>query len=108
MPKFYETFSVPTEASKEVTVPAITSTEAERKKLVAVYPDDSLTTSYLVVYQERMRLCDLYLDNLVGEASKRIEIDREIPLGQMTHVGYRNPAAVSGDKLIVCEYELIG
>ena len=107
MPKLYKTIIVATVASDEVVVPALISTEVEKKKVLGCYPDDSLTTSEFAVYIEREEQCHFYLDNLVGEASKRIEFDLEIPVGQTFYVGYKNPAAVEGDKYVVVEYELV-
>ena len=107
MPKLYETFMVTAEVGKDISVDAITSTEVEKKKLVAVYPDDSLVVSYLLVHLERTKLCDFYIDNLAGEASKRVVFDQEIPTGQKTQVGYRAGTGEDGDKFIVVEYELI-
>lgn len=106
MPKLYKSVTVPTQESDEVVVPALISTSVEAKKVLACYPDDSLTTSEFVAYIEREERCRFHLDNLVGEASKRIEIDLDIPVGQTFFVGYKNPAAVSGDKYVVIEYEL--
>jgi len=107
MPKLYKTEKVTTVASDEVVDPALISTDVEKKRVLACYPDDSLTTSEFVAYIERTEICRFYLDNLVGEASKRIEINLEIPVGQTFFVGYKNPAAVSGDKYVVIEYELV-
>jgi len=106
MPKFYKTEIVPTVVSDEVVNAALISTDVEKKRVLACYPDDSLTTSEFVAYLEREEVCRFYIDNLVGEASKRIEIDLEIPVGQTFFVGYKNPAGVSGDKYVVIEYEL--
>lgn len=108
MPKEYKWVKVPTLASDEVSVTALISSEAERVKCLACYPDDALTTSYFVAYHNQRKVCDFYLDNLVGEASKRIELDRELPLGHKIDVGYRNPAGVSGDKYVVVEFEVVG
>ncbi|MBA7642919.1 hypothetical protein ES703_50628 [subsurface metagenome] len=94
-------------ASDEVVNPALISTDVEKKRVIACFPDDSLTTSHFVAYLEREKKCEFYIDNLVGEASKRIVFDLEIPVGQTFFVGYKNPAAVSGDKYVVLEYELI-
>ena len=105
---FYKTVVVPTEASKEITKPGLTSTEAEKYRVLACYPDDSLTTSYFVGYHQQSKDVEFYIDNLVGEASKRIRIERDLDLGRTFHVGYINPAAVSGDKMVVIEYEIIG
>ena len=107
MPKLYKTVVVATVASDEVVKDALISSAVEMKKVLACYPDDALTTSEFVAYIEREERCRFYLDNLVGEASKRIEIDLEIPVGQTFDVGYKNPAAVSGDKYVVVEYELV-
>ena len=107
MPKLYTTVTVTTVASEEVVEPGLISTEVEKKKVLGLYPDDSLTTSELVAYIEREERCRFYLDNLVGEASKRVDIDLEIPAGQTFYVGYKNPAAVEGDKYIVIQYELV-
>ena len=105
MPKLYKTVIVPTEASKEITKPGLISTVAEPKKILACIPDDSLTTSYFVAYRELEKVCEYYIDNLVGEESKEIEIDLDLVVGQTFYVGYRNPAAVSGDKMVVIIYE---
>lgn len=105
--KLYKTETVPTVVSGEVVNPALISTDVEKKRVLGVYPDDSLTTSWLVCYLEREKLCEFYIDNLVGEASKRVEVAVEIPVGQTFYVGYKNPAGVSGDKFAVIEYELI-
>lgn len=105
MSKIYKTVKVTTVASDEVVESALISTDVEKKKVLACYPDDALTTSEFVAYIEREERCRFYLDNLVGEASKRIEIDLEIPIGQTFYVGYKNPAAVEGDKYVVVEYE---
>lgn len=107
MPKLYSTEIVPTVVSDEVVNIALISTDVEKKRVLACYPDDSLTTSYFEAYIEREKVCEFYLDNLVGEASKRIELNLEIPVGQTFFVGYKNPAGVSGDKYVVIEYELI-
>jgi len=106
MPKLYKTETVTTIANDEVVNPTLISTDVEKKKVLACYPDDSLTTSEFVAYIERTECCRFYIDNLLGEASKRIEIDLEIPVGQTFFVGYKNPVAVSGDKYVVIEYEL--
>ena len=106
--KFYKSVVIATVASGEKTVVGLTSTEAERYRVVACYPDDSLTTSWFVGYHEQSKDVDFYLDNLVGEASKRILVERDLDMGRTFHVGYRNPAAVSGDKYVVIEYEIIG
>ena len=107
MPKLYKTEKVTTVASEEVVEDTLISTDVEKKRVLACYPDDSLTTSEFVAYIERTEICRFYLDNLVGEASKRIEINLDIPVGQTFYVGYKNPAAVEGDKYVVTEYELI-
>ena len=107
MPKLYETFMVTAEVGKDISVDAITSTEAEKKKLVAVYPDDTLAVSFLLVHLERTKLCDLYIANVAGDVCKRVVFDQEIPTGQKTQVGYRAGAAEDGEKYIVVEYELI-
>ena len=107
MPKLYKTETVTTVASEEVVEAALISTEVEKKKVLACYPDDELTTSEFVAYLEREERCRFYLNNLAGEASKRIEIDLEIPVGQTFYVGYKNPVDVSGDKYVVIEYELV-
>jgi hypothetical protein len=107
MSKLYKTIIVATLASDEVVEPALISTEVEKKKVLGCYPDDSLTTSEFAAYIEREEQCHFYLENLVGEPSKRIEFDLEIPVGQTFYVGYKNPAAVSGDKYVVVEYELV-
>ena len=106
MPKLYHTEIVTTVASDEVVSPALISTDVEKKRVLACYPDDELTTSWFVAYIEREEQCRFYIDNLLGEASKRIELNLEIPVGQTFYVGYKNPAAVSGDKYVVVEYEL--
>ena len=105
MPKLYKTVIVPTEASKEITVTGLISTVAEPKKIIACIPDDSLTTSYFVAYREQEKVCDYYIDNLAGEESKEIEIDLVLTVGQTFYVGYLNPAAVSGPKMVVIIYE---
>lgn len=105
MPKMYKTVKVTTVASDEVVEDALISSDVEKKKVLACYPDDSLTTSEFVAYIEREERCRFYLDNLLGEANKRIELDLEIPIGQTFYVGYKNPAAVAGDKYVVVEYE---
>lgn len=107
MPKYYLTEKVATLVADEVVNPAVISTEVERKRVLACYPDDSLTTSEFVAYLEREEVCRFYLDNLVGEASKRIEVNLEVPVGQTFYVGYKNPTGVSGDKFVVVEYEPI-
>ena len=107
MPKLYKTQVVTTVASEEVVEAALISTEVEKKRVLACYPDDSLTTSEFVAYIERTEICRFYLDNLVGEAYKRVEINLEVPVGQTFYVGYKNPAGVSGDKFVVVEYEPI-
>ena len=107
MPKLYKTITVTTVASDEVVELALISTDVEKKKVLACYPDDELTTSWFVAYIEREERCRFYINNLVGEASKRIELDLEIPVGQTFFVGYKNPEAVSGDKYVVVEYELV-
>jgi len=107
MPKFYKTETVTTVASDEVVTAALISTDVEKKRVLGCYPDDSLTTSEFVAYLEREEVCRFYMDNLVGEASKRIELNLEIPVGQTFYVGYKNPVAVSGDKYVVVEYELV-
>lgn len=107
MPKLYKTVVVTTVASDEVVEDALVSTEVEKKKVLACYPDDALITSEFVAYIEREERCRFYLDNIVGEASKRIELDLEIPVGQTFFVGYKNPVAVSGDKYVVVEYEFV-
>lgn len=105
MPKMYKTVTVTTVASDEVVELALISTDVEKKKVLACYPDDELTTSWFVAYIEREERCRFYINNLLGEASKRIELDLEIPVGQTFYVGYKNPAGVSGDKYVVVEYE---
>jgi len=105
MPKMYKTVKVTTVASDEVVEAALLSSDVEKKNVLACYPDHSLTTSEFVAYIEREERCRFYLDNLVGEESKRIELDLEIPIGQTFYVGYKNPAAVEGDKYVVVEYE---
>ena len=108
MPKLYETFKVAAEVGKEKYADkGITSTEAERKRIIACIPDDSLVVSYFLATLERAKKADLYIDNLVGEASKRIVFDLEVPLGQTFYVGYRAGAAESGDKYVTVEYELV-
>lgn len=104
--KLYSTEIVATVVSDEVVNTALVSTDVEKKRVLACYPDDSLTTSYFVAYIEREKVCEFYIDNLAGEDSKRIELDLEIPVGQTFFVGYKNPAGVSGDKMVVVEYEL--
>ena len=107
MPKLYKTEKVTCIGGEEVVVVGLISTDVEKKKILALYPDDSLTDSELVAYIEREERCRLRIDNIVGEASKRVEIDMEIPTGQTFYVGYDVPTGVSGDKFIVLEYELI-
>lgn len=107
MSKLYKTIIVATLVSDEVVEPALISTEVEKKKVLGCYPDDSLTTSEFAAYIEREEQCHFYLDNLLGEANKRIGFDLEIPVGQTFYVGYKNPAGVSGDKYVVVEYELV-
>lgn len=107
MSKLYKTVIVATVVSDEVVETALTSTEVEKKRVLGCYPDDSLTTSEFAAYIEREEQCHFYLDNLVGEANKRIAFDLEIPVGQTFYVGYKNPAGVSGDKYVVIEYELV-
>ena len=107
MPLF-KTVKVATVASDEVTVAGLTSTKAEKRKVLACYPDDSLTTSEFVAYLEQSEKIRFYIDNLVGEASKRIPVDITPDVGAIFYVGYKNPAAVSGDKYVVIEYEIIG
>ena len=107
MPKLYKTVIVPTEASKEITVAGLISTIAEPKKIIACIPDDSLTESYFVAHRELEKVCNYYIDNLVGEESKAIEIDLVLTPGQTFYVGYLNPAAVSGPKMVVIVYEKV-
>ena len=107
MSKFYLTEKIATIAGDEVVNPALISTEVERKKVLGCYPDDSVVTLEFVAYIEREEVCRFYIDNLAGEASKRIEIDREIPAGQTFYVGYKNPVGESGDKYVVVQYELV-
>ena len=107
MSKLYKTVKVTTIVSDEVVKDALTSTDVEKKKVLACYPDDSLTTSEFAAYIEREEQCHFLLQRLTGEASKRVEFDLEIPVGQTFYVGYKNPAGVSGDKYVVIEYELV-
>ncbi|MBA7518423.1 hypothetical protein ES705_10493 [subsurface metagenome] len=107
MSKLYKTITVTTVASDEVVEDALISTDVEKKKVLACYPDDSLTTSEFAAYIEREEQCHFRIDNLLGEASKRIAFDLEIPVGQTFFVGYKNPAGVEGDKYVVIEYELV-
>ena len=107
MPKLYKTVKVLTVEGEEVVEPGLISTDVEKKRILALYPDDSLTGSELVAYIEREERCRILIDLLAGEASKRVEIDMEIPTGQTFYVGYDCPTGVSGDKFILLEYELI-
>ena len=107
MPKYYETVKITAEGGKEVVEKALISTAVEKKRAVALYPDDSLTTSELRAYIEREHQVKFYIDNLLGEASKRVVVDMEIPVGQIFFVGYLFEAGATGDKYVVIEYELV-
>ena len=109
MPKLYETFKVAAEVGKEKYADTgITSTEAEKKKVVACFPDDSLVASDFLATLELAKKADFHIDNLAGEASKRIIFDLEVPMGRTFKVGYRAGAAEDGDKYVTVEYEIIG
>ena len=107
MPKYYETVKITAVGGEEVVEKALISTAVEKKRAVALYPDDSLDTSELRAYIEREHQVKFHLDNLVGEASKRVVVDMEIPVGQIFYVGYKFAAGITGDKFIVIEYELV-
>ena len=107
MPKYYETVKITAEAGKEVVEKALISSEVEKKKAVALYPDCLLTKSELRAYIEREHQVKFYIGNLEGEASKRVVVDIEIPVGQIFYVGYLFEDPATGDKYIVIEYELI-
>ena len=107
MPKYYETVKIVAEAGKEVVVKGLASTAVEKKRAVALYPDDSLTKSELRAYIEREHQVKFYIDNLLGEASKRVIVDMEIKVGEVFYVGYLFEDPATGDKFIVIEYELV-
>ena len=105
----YETFKVTADVGEDVySDKGITSSEAERKKVVAMYPDDSLVASNLLGALEREKRVNFRIDLLAGEASKRVLVDVEVPLGHTFYPGYHAGAAEGGDKYVVIEYEITG
>ena len=108
MPKLYASFKVVAEVGKEIySDKGITSTEAEKKRVIACFPDDSLVASYFIASIEREKRCEFYIDNLAGEASKRVIFDLDVPQGQTFYPGYLAGTGEAGDKYVTVEYEII-
>ena len=105
----YETFKVTAVDGEDAySEKGITSSEAEKKKVVAMYPDDTMTVSNLLGALEREKRINFNIKILAAEASKRVSVDVDIPLGHTFYPGYHAGTADAGDKYVVIEYEIVG
>ena len=118
MAKLYKTVRVVGQANAEVLEDLITSTDVEPVRVIAVYPYEVTSTrqadAFIRLYIEREKIaeipCYIWMDDLAAKkyvTPPRLEIDREIPVGQTLICGLVSGGTASIFEIVI-EYELTG
>lgn len=118
MPFFFEFEDITFGASAEVTEKIITSTEAEKKHIVAIKasPHYEGRDYDLLAFIERDKIVDVPLKTLVKDGIEQtdkeyplewVEIDQELPVGSSLAVGFRFDATDEGDHHVTVKYRLV-